>query len=683
MLNIKDAEILSPVGNNEMLIAAVRSGADAVYFGAKDFSARRNAENFGNFELADAIKYCHTRGVRAYLTLNILIKDDEFENAVNLARDAYNFGIDGVIVQDLGLAGYLHKNLPELPLHASTQMSVHTPSALYILKEMGFTQVVAAREMSFDDLKALCKTANELEMIVEVFVHGALCMSVSGQCLLSAYLGSRSGNRGLCAGPCRLPFKAENGTGYDLSLKDLSLVENIVDLYNIGVRSFKIEGRMKRPEYVAAATKACKEALYNGVIDYELSKTLTNVFSRSGFTSGYLENKLGRDMFGIRTKEDVVSADKAFPILHEIYRNERQSVAVDLKFTAKSESEIELILTDGENIVSISGNVPDMAQNKSADEESVLKNLNKFGGTPYYLNNYEIVLDDGLFLRAGELNELRRAAVELLNNKRSEVNREINDFYYQNNLTDSGHKSKPDLYIRLENSDQIPDDLSGISALILPLENDFPEILGVKCIAEIPRGIISETAIISRLEKFKEKGVNTALCGNLSAVKIAKDCNFEIWADTGLNVYNSNSAQEVKNMGCASAVLSTEMLLSDAASLKSPINKGIIGYGNIPLMLFKNCPIKNGKSCNNCDKNGVLTDRKGIEFPVRCRMGYSELLNSVPLWLADKELKNIDFQILYFTKEDKARVSEVISAYKNRKDPDCKHTRGLYFRGVI
>lgn len=683
MKEIKNAEILSPVGNNEMLIAAIRSGADAVYFGAKDFSARRNAENFGSFELRDAIEYCHIRGVRAYLTLNILIKDDEFQNAVNLAREAYNFGIDGVIVQDLGLAGYLHKNLPQLPLHASTQMSVHTPSALYILKEMGFTQVVAAREMSFDELKALCKTSNELDMIVEVFVHGALCMSVSGQCLLSAYLGSRSGNRGLCAGPCRLPFKAENGTGYDLSLKDLSLVENITDLYNIGVRSFKIEGRMKRPEYVAAATKACKEALYNGVIDYELSKTLTNVFSRSGFTKGYLENKLGRDMFGIRTKEDVVSADKAFPVLHEIYRNERQSVAVDLRFSAKAGEEITLILTDSKNTVLVKGTVPDFAQNKAADKESVLKNLNKFGGTPYYLNNSEIVLDDGLFLRAGELNELRRAAVELLNNKRSEVKREISDFAYQNNLTDSGHKSKADIYIRLENADQIPADLRGISAVILPLENDFPIIDGVKCIAEIPRGIISEQAIINRLEKFKANGVNIALCGNLSAVKIAKDCGFEILADTGLNVYNSNSASEAKNMGCTAAVLSTEMLIQDATALKSPIYKGIVSYGNIPLMLFKNCPIKNGKSCSECNKNGVLVDRKGIEFPVRCRMGYSELLNSVPIWLADKQIKNIDFQILYFTNEDKARVSEVISAYKNGKEPDCKYTRGLYFRGVI
>ena len=231
----------------------------------------------------------------------------------------------------------------------------------------------------------------------------------------------------------------------------------------------------------------------------------------------------------------------------------------------------------------------------------------------------------------------------------------------------------------------MPDDLSGISALILPLENDFPQIEGVKCIAEIPRGIISEAAIIKRLEIFKEKGVSTALCGNLSAVKIAKDCGFEVMADTGLNVYNSYSANAVSKMGCDAVVLSNEMLLSDAVSLSSPINKGIISYGNIPLMLFKNCPIRNGKNCNECDKKNTIVDRKGIEFPVRCRMGYSELLNSVPVWLADKQkqIKNIDFQILYFTNEDKKRVNEVINAYKNATEPDCKYTRGLFFRGII
>ena len=680
-----NAEILAPVGNNDMLIAAVRSGADAVYFGAKDFSARRNAENFDDAELKRVIDYCHIRGVKAYLTLNILIKNTEMADAVALAQNAYNSGIDGVIVQDLGLASVLHELLPDLPLHASTQMSIHTPAALSLLKGLGFTQVVAAREMSFDDLKVFCQEAKRLDMIVEVFVHGALCMSVSGQCLLSAYLGSRSGNRGLCAGPCRLPFKVKNGTGYDLSLKDLSLLDCIPTLYGIGVKSFKIEGRMKRPEYVAAATRACKLSLLENYVPNDLRETLQGVFSRSGFTSGYLENKLGRDMFGIRTKEDVISADKAFPVLHEIYRNELQSVEVSVKFKAKIDERTELSLFDGKNTVTVLGDKPSLAQNKAADRDSVLKSLNKFGGTPYFANDFEILLDDGLFLPAGALNELRRNAVESLSQKRAEINREKSNIIYIDKTPDISHNKTPDIYLRLENENQIPGDLSGISAIILPLEKDFNVIKSVKCIVEIPRGILSEAAVIKRLECHRAKGVNTALCGNLSAVVIAKKCGFEIMADTGLNIYNNNSAKAAGDFGAKATVLSNEMLLSDAAGLKSPIPKGIISYGNIPLMLFKNCPVKNGISCKDCDKNNKITDRLGTEFPIRCRMGYSELLNSVPVWVLDKgeKLKGLDFQILYFTTEDKDRVREVILSARNRLSPDCKYTRGMFFRGTI
>ena len=678
-------EILSPVGSWEMLEAAVKSGADAVYLGAKDFSARRNAQNFTNEELKKAVEYCHIRGVKVYLTLNILIKYSELESAFELAKNAYNSGIDGIIVQDLGLAKVLHDYLPELPLHASTQMSVHSISALPILSRLGFTQVVVAREMSLEDLTEFCKEAKKYNITVEVFVHGALCMSVSGQCLLSAYLGSRSGNRGLCAGPCRLPFKADGGTGYDLSLKDLSLLEYIKELYEIGVRSFKIEGRMKRPEYVAAATYACKQALESGKVDCELSNTLQNVFSRSGFTSGYLENKLGKDMFGIRTKEDVISADKAFPLLHELYRKERKSVAVTLKAEILENKPISLTVSDGENTVTAFGEHPQVAKNKAVTKEDIIKNITKLGSTAYYEKECSVDLSEGLFVSAGELNSLRRTACELLDQKRAELKHPQSTavFDFQNNPKISN--KTPKMYIRVENKEQIPQNLNGISAVIVPLENDFEKLKGVKNIVEIPRGITSEKLIAKRLEVFKQKGFDTALCGNIAALEIAKTLGFSIMADTGINVFNSYSLKTVKDLGVSSAVASNELLLSDIKELDSNIPKGIVSYGNIPLMLFKNCPIKNGKDCKECDKNGKLTDRKGIEFPVRCRMGYSELLNSVPVWLADKKnmLKGLDFQILYFTKESGERIGQIIDAYNNGKSADCKYTRGLFFRGIL
>ncbi len=680
---MKKCEILAPVGGEDMLIAAVRCGADAVYLGAKEFSARRNAENFGLEALENAIKYCHIRGVKVYLTLNILIKEKELTAAFDLARDAYNLGIDGIIIEDLGLARILREKIPELKLHASTQMSVHSASALPILKEMGFVRVVAAREMSKNDLITLCERAKELEMEIEVFVHGALCMCMSGQCQLSAFLGERSGNRGLCAGPCRLPFKAEKGTGYDLSLKDLSLLDYLGELKEMGVISFKIEGRMKRPEYVASAVTAARQSLDKGYVDIEIAETLRNIFSRQGFTDGYYTDVLGKEMFGIRTKEDVVSANKAFPVLHELYRAERKSVPVSIKAEITENKPISLTVGDGENTVTVKGEVPQKAKNKPTIYEDVLKNITKLGGTPYFDEGGAVKLDEGLFVSASWLNDLRRKAVEKLDNVRSEVKREASNAEYKNSVYVSAQK-QPKLICRFENSEQIPEDLSGISAIIIPLENEPIETENITKIVDIPRGIISESLIEKRLKLFKEKGFKNALCGNLAAVEIAKRLGFSIIADTGLNIFNSESVLKAEEIGCKAVTLSYELSLEESG-FNSTLPKGIIAYGNVPLMMFKNCPLKNGKSCAECDKKGFLTDRMGIEFPVRCRMGYSEMLNSVPIWLADrqKELNHLDFITLYFTRESKERVGEVINAYKKNLSPDIKHTRGLYYRGVI
>ena len=685
MKNIRKAEILSPVGDSEMLVAAVRSGADAVYLGAKDFSARRNAENFSLSELKSAIEYCHIRGVRVYLTLNILIKENELEEAFSLARDAYNIDIDGIIIQDLGLARLLSEKIPELPLHASTQMSVHSPSALLPLKKLGFTQVVVAREMSKEEIGEICKKAQELSMTVEVFVHGALCMSVSGQCLLSAFLGGRSGNRGLCAGPCRLPFKAKGGTGYDLSLKDLSLLEYLGELYDMGVRSFKIEGRMKRPEYVAAATAACRQALDNGIIETELENTLKNVFSRSGFTAGYYQNRLGREMFGIRTKDDVLASDTAFAYLHTLYRSERKSVPIGIKAEILKDKPVTLTLTDGENSVTALGEIPQTAKNRALTLEDVLKNITKLGATPYYDEGGGVNLDDGPFVSAGELNLLRRTACEMLDSERAKVKRAQSDaVYVKEKKMNKPHKNK--LYVRVEKKEQIPNNLDGIDGIIYPLENE-PFIFNdnILHIVDIPRGIISENLITERLEKFRETGYKSCLCGNLAALEIAKQMGFEIFADTGLNITNSESIKTAEFFGVTAAVMSAEETIEDLCKIPSDIEKGIIVYGNIPLMLFKNCPLKNGNSCDKCDKNGTLTDRKGIEFPVRCRLSYSELLNSVPIWMADKrqDTEKFDFTVLYFTRETPQRVNEVINSYKNGLPPDTPHTRGLYYRGTV
>ncbi len=687
MPNSIKPEVLSPAGSFEMLEAAVRSGADAVYFGAKQFSARRNAENFDIEEIKNAAEYCRIRGVKTYLTLNIMLKESELEDAFKLACEAYNAGVDGIIIQDLGLAKLLYENAPQIPLHASTQMSVHSPSALKFLKHFGFKRVVAAREMSFEALKELCEEAARLDMTVEVFVHGALCMCVSGQCLLSSFLGSRSGNRGLCAGPCRLPFLVDGGTGYDLSLKDLSLLHYVSELSEIGVASLKIEGRMKRPEYVAAATAACRSAADSGVIDAQLEEHLKNVFSRSGFTAGYFENKPSKAMFGVRTSEDINSVKNALPYIHGLYRNEFQRVPLKIKAEIKRDKPILLTFDDGVNTVTVTGNIPSAAKSKPTDRATANANLSKLGSTPYIIKNIETEIDDGLFVSASELNALRRTACEKLTAKRAELNRDL--VKCELNLPSQKHTHTGVLktYARFSSVSQIPEDLEKIDGIIIPLDcteiDSLPE--NVYKIAEIPRGITDEKAIIKRLEEFKKCGFTSAMCGNIAAVELAKEVGFKPIADSGLNIYNTESLKAVGGFGINSAVLSNEILLSDAKRLGSDVKKGIVSYGKIPLMIFKNCPVKNGKSCKECDKNNVITDRKGISFQIRCRMGFSELFNSVPIWLADRknELSGLDFNVLYFTDETKERAAEVISAYENGLAPDVKYTRGLFWRGTI
>ncbi len=679
-------ELLSPVGSKEMLTAAVLCGADAVYLGAKEFSARRNAENFDSEALRDAVKYCHVRGVKVYLTLNIIIKENELESALKTATIAYNAGIDGVIIADLGLAKILKQALPDLPLHASTQVSVHSPSALNPLKELGFSRVVVARELSFEQLKEICEEAKKLDLEIEAFVHGALCMCVSGQCLLSAFLGARSGNRGLCAGPCRLPFAVENGTGYDLSLKDLSLLQYTEKLAEIGVSSFKIEGRMKRPEYVAAATAAFRKAIDEGIIDAALEETLQKVFSRSGFTSGYFENKLSKEMFGIRTKEDVLSAGDAFPLLHELYRKERNKIEIKIEGDFKQNSPMLVRFSDGENEAEILGDIPECAKNKAITKEDISKNLLKLGSTPYFAKICDISLDDGLFIPASAINSMRRDACEKLDKLRSEksIKNKTTVLPSRENLSISNDKQR--IYIRISSAEQLPDNLDGIDAVIFPIEcaTDFEKI-NTKLIADIPRGISNEDTIKKLLIGIKEKGINTVLCGNIAAISIARDLGFETVADAAMNIINSFATDCIEDLGASEVILSNEITLNSAKNLNSSLPIGLNVYGHTPLMLFKNCPIRNGKSCDACDKNEFITDRMNIKFPIRCRLGFSEMFNSIPTYLADRkdEYSFLDFIVLHFTVEDKNQVEQIINAYKNALPPDNKHTRGLFYKGTI
>ncbi|MBP3390882.1 MAG: U32 family peptidase, partial [Clostridia bacterium] len=531
-------EILAPVGNSEMLTAAVRSGADAVYLGLEDFNARRNAQNFTIESLKDAVAFCHVRGVKVYLTLNIMLKDTEIEAAVKQTVAAANCGIDGVITADIGYVALLRKVLPTLPVHASTQMTVHSPAAIKPLKDMGFSRVVVSREMSKTELQEFCNRAKEYDMEVEVFVHGALCMCMSGQCLLSALLGGRSGNRGLCAGPCRLPFSAVGGENYDLSLKDLSLVPYLNELKEMGVSSLKIEGRMKRPEYVAAATASCLQMLQQGGVDPKINSALSAVFSRSGFTDGYYTENLGKDMFGIRTKDDVTASDEAFSIIHELYRNERQSVKINGEISITENAPAGLTVTDGTNTATVYGDPPEKAINRPLDIEAIKERIEKTGSTPYYFEKLQINLGGGLTLRASSLNALRRNALDKLSALRAKTVEHTPDYSHFKVL----HSNKTQgikTYARIDNAAQLTPALNSCDMVIVPIDINLEELKEYENIAvELPRGISNESYVLTRLLALKEKGITTAFCSTLAAGELAKTAGFNTVSHYGFNIFN-------------------------------------------------------------------------------------------------------------------------------------------------
>ncbi len=675
-------EILAPVGNRAMLEAAVRAGADAVYLGMSDFNARRGAENFDRDAFREAVKYCRIRGVRVYLTLNTIVSDEEIPAALSLAAYAYECGADAVIVQDLGLARLLHERMPDFPLHASTQMSVHSPAALKLLKKLGFVQVVVSREMSREELRAFCACASELGIRVEVFVHGALCMCVSGQCYLSALLGSRSGNRGLCAGPCRLPFSATEEEAYDLSLKDLSLVEHLNDLAALGVSSFKIEGRLKRPEYVAVATAVCRKVLDGEECD-EWKEALLCVFSRSGFTDGYYTARLGREMFGTRGKEEVLLSSQVLGKIHELYRFERQSVPLKGTFVLALGSPAVLELTDGVNSVRICGAVPTAAQNRAITLDEIRAKLIKTGNTPFVFTELDVSAEDGLFYPASGINALRRVALEELEQKRAACNRSAPLLNPWENSPYSAEKKGVFIASFLSPS-QIPEDLSGVSSVILPIESDWENAsFAPELVLSLPRGMSDETPVRERLYEAKQRGVSRILCGNLSGAQLVLEAGLVPVFDFSLNLFSSEALETARLLGAGGAVCSFELRERQLMRLSSALPLGIVVYGRLPLMLTRNCPVRNRINCNACKGMSTLTDRRDVRFPVRCRNGFSELFNSRPLWLADRLSDfSADFFVLQFTVETSDECARVLKAYRKRGKPIGEFTRGLYYRGV-
>ncbi len=680
------AEILAPAGSLDALKAAVRCGANAVYLGGKVLNARRNASNFSDEELKNAVEYCHARNVKVYQTLNTLVSDSELETAYEAVKSACEANVDALILQDLGLAAIVRRVSVSMPMHASTQMSVQSIEGIRILEKLGFSRAVLPRELSEKEIKTI---SSQTDIELEYFVHGALCMCVSGQCLMSSVLGGRSGNRGLCAQPCRLPFGVNVKGGNNLSLKDLSLVDDLQGLERAGVCSFKIEGRMKRPEYVAAAVTACRNSL-NNINDNEINSALHAVFSRSGFTKGYFEGKLGKEMFGTRRKEDVEGAAGVLSGLQRLYDNENPLIPVDFSLTFKVDEPMKLRVSAlGFSVEAVSEKIPEPALNKPLSHEELRQRISKCGGTQFVANNIDIDFTEGLNTSAGAINALRRNALQLLE---EEIICRDNISVVPFESDYSAHISKLNgLHARFFKEEQIPERLDGISRAVLPIEVSGETVeklsaMGIETAVEIPAAVfLNADKYIEKLKYLKKYGVSLAWVCTLDGVGIAEKAGFDFASGFGMNIYNTASVDEVQKIGAKDCLVSCEMSLSDAAKLGGDLPRGAMVYGRIPLMLTRNCPVKNKLSCAECGMNSVLVDRMDVEFPVVCKNGASFVLNSRPLWLADKmsELRNLDFGLLYFTTETKDECEKVVDAYNNNEKADGDFTRGLYFRKVL
>ena len=685
-------ELLSPAGSFDALLAAVQNGADAVYMGLGSFNARRSARNFTDEDFARAVDYCHERGVKVYLTLNTLLTDRELPQAAEVLRKASAWGVDAVLVQDWGLWQLARLVAPDQPLHASTQMSLHTLSGARLAAELGMERVVLARELSARDVEAICRGCGAE---VEVFGHGALCMCYSGQCAMSAMIGGRSGNRGTCAQPCRLPYTVGEKTGYLLSLKDNNLSPYLRQMEEMGVACVKLEGRMKRPEYVAAVT-----GIYRRLLDEKRPPSpaeqaqLERAFSRDGFTDGYWTGRRGPKMFGMRP-ESARWPEDWFAQVRKTYEGggENRPVAVDFtcRIAAGKEAQLTAALPDGRS-VTVTGPVPEAARNRALTQDELRARLQKTGGTVFACRKTDISLEGGLMLSAGSINALRRDALAGL--RALLVKMPPRRTFETPALPEApaAYTGAPKLTAGITYARQLTAELArGVEYLYLPLslldEIDLAEYAGyTKLCAVLPRIFRTEDE-----EKFREilrqhPQLTAVAVSNLGHLPIVDGLGLEVRGDLGLNVFNSRSLLFLQELGLGSATVSAELRHQQVRDLRKYLPCEAVVYGRLPLMVTENCPLRCSGQCSG-GNGGALTDRTGAQFPVLCGHGCRpEIQNSKPLYLADKpEWKKcgLRWARLRLTTETAEEALDILHRYQGTDTtPPEDFTRGLFYRGV-
>ena len=690
-------ELLSPAGGFDSLIAAVQTGADAVYMGFGAFNARRSAKNFTDEEFASAVSYCHLRGVRVFLTLNTLLTDRELVQAADALKKACAMGVDAILVQDWGLLTLAQELVPDVPLHASTQMSLFTLGSANEAAALGMERVVLARELNRDEVREICAGC---PAEIEIFIHGALCMCYSGQCEMSAVVGERSGNRGACAQPCRLPYGV-NGpcrSGHPLSLKDANLSAYLGEMAEMGVACLKLEGRMKRPEYVAVIT-----GIYRRLLDEkrrptaEEARQLEQAFSRSGFTDGYWLGKKGPQMFGTRP-ENAPEPKELFAEARAQYENGRENrkIPVNLRLTVRRGEPVRLsgacAVKGGVSTAMALGDAPQEARNRAVTAEELRQRLSKTGGTVFTADRVEIELDEGLMVPASAINGLRRELLDELAARREDIPpRRVLE------AAALPEAPEPPKQMRFTcsvlNAEQVTAALLAEKPAIVyvPMEElerldaglDWGE---TELCAVLPRIFRTADEPVLRQLLARHPEATAVAVGNLGHLPMVRGLGRTLRGDFGLNIFNSRALLFWREQGLSSATASFELRWQQLRDLNKHLPCEAIVYGRLPLMVMENCVTRCNVGCTH-GAGSVLTDRTGAQFPVTCGYGCRcEIQNSRTLFLADKPEMHrcgLTYGRLRFTTEPPEQCDAVLRRYKDGGDwtPD-NMTRGLFYRGV-
>ena len=664
-------ELLAPAGSPEALAAAIEGGADAVYFGSSAFNARMLAQNFGGDAMAEAVSRCHAYGVKAYVTLNTLVGDRELDDCLRTAEEAYRAGVDALIVADLGVASVLRRQIPELELHASTQASGHNAAAARQLADLGFSRMVCARELSLADLRTLVA---ESPIEIEMFIHGALCVSHSGQCLFSSLVGGRSGNRGACAQPCRLPYTVGGKEAYPLSLKDLSLAPHVPSLIDLGVASLKIEGRMKSPEYVRDVTAIWRRLLDEGRgADAAEIRRLSEIFSRGGFTDSYFRGLVpdgnNSAMLGVRSADD-----KAASRALEPFRGITRTTPIRLSAEILAGAPMKLEAAAGGRVVTVFGDEPQPARTAPLDEEAVRRCLGKLGGTPYAPEAIEIKLGEGLMVPVSRLNALRRAAIDALSPHTAHP-----DFTAGADLPGRGVErprpggKQPLRVARFRRAGQVTAAARDyFDRIYLPFGEHAKAADGI----ELPPVILDHERELAAgiLREAAESGVTHALVGNLGHLDLVRAAGLVPHGDFRFNVTSGETLAALRSVGVGDCILSPELTLPQVRDFAGA--RSIIVYGRVPLMVLEKCAIRGVADCAVCAHDGArLVDRRGVRFPMlRVWQHRTLVVNSRPTYMLDKAAQlragGVTEEHFLFTVEAPAESDAIVAAARTGRAPE-------------